>query len=234
MPASTLDYLSPWFRTATGVLDNQGNGLSGWRKKVRVLPSGQPLQAPPIDGEIQSTVTQALLQNRRLALIYHPRTANYEEKRYEANPLGLVVRDQVIYLICTLRDYDDIRQLVLSRIGSAEILDTPVRIPQGFDLDRYIADGELGWVESGNSLDLVAHVDRVAASTFIERPLDATQTVEDIDEHTVRLTAKVRDTKELRRWLLDFGAHAEVISPKSLRDEMKTIIQGMNQRYSIE
>lgn len=234
LPASTLGYLSPWFRTATGVLDNQGNGLSGWRKKVRVLPSGQPLHAPNIDSEIQATVTQALLQNRRLALSYHPRTANYEERHYDANPLGLVVRDQVIYLICTLRDYDDIRQLVLSRIGSAEILDTPVRIPKGFDLDHYIAAGELGWIESGNSLNLVVHADRIAASTFIERPIDPAQVIEDLDEHAVRLTATVRNTKELRRWLLNFGAHAEIIAPKSLRDEMKAIIQGMSQRYSIE
>jgi predicted DNA-binding transcriptional regulator YafY len=233
LPASTLEYLSPWFRTAIGVLDNQGNGLSGWRKKVRVLSPGQPQKPPVIDSEIQSTVTQALLHGKRLDLLYRPRTANYEEKNYEANPLGLVVRDQVIYLICTLRDYNDIRQLVLSRIAKAQLLEAPVRPIKGFDIDQYIAQGEFGWLlETGKTLKLVAHFDRIVASTFIERPLDPDQIIEDIDGNTVQLTAKVLDTKEIRRWLLDFGAHAEVISPKSLRNEMKAIIQGMSQRYS--
>jgi hypothetical protein len=52
LPASTLDYLSPWFRAAAGVLDNQGNGLSAWRKKVRVLAPGQPRLPPVIDSEV--------------------------------------------------------------------------------------------------------------------------------------------------------------------------------------
>jgi predicted DNA-binding transcriptional regulator YafY len=124
LPASTLDYLSPCFRTAAGVLDQQGNGLSVWRKKVAVLAPGQPRLPPMIDSEVQSIVAQALLLNRRLALTYRPRTAN-EDKRYDANPLGMVVRDQVIYLVCTLRDYPEIKQLLLGRMRSAQLLDTP-------------------------------------------------------------------------------------------------------------
>ncbi len=234
LPASTLDYLSPWFRTATGVLDNQGNGLSGWRKKVRVLSPGQPLQPPQIDHEIQTTVTQALLLNRKLSMSYRPRQASKEEKHYEANPLGLVVRDQVIYLICTLREYNDIRQLVLSRISAASMLETPARHIKDFDLDTYIAQGEFGWpLETGKTLQLITRFDRHVATLFIERPLDAQQIVEDIDEKTVGLTATVLDTMELRRWLLNFGAYAEVISPPSLREEMQTIIADMCRRYGM-
>jgi predicted DNA-binding transcriptional regulator YafY len=231
LPASTLDYLSPWFRTAAGVLDNQGNGLSAWRKKVRVLAPGQPRLPPMIDGEVQSIVTQALLLNRRLALTYRPRTAN-EDKHYEANPLGMVVRDQVIYLVCTLRDYPDIKQLVLGRMRAAQLLDTPARGLEGFDLDQYIAQGAFGMpLEAGKMIQLVAEFDRPVATAFIERPLDANQVVEDVDEKTVRLTATVLDTKELRRWLLEFGERAVVVGPEALRAEMIAIIDGMVLEY---
>jgi predicted DNA-binding transcriptional regulator YafY len=231
LPASTLDYLSPWFRTASGVLDNQGNGLSAWRKKVRVLAPGQPMQPPVIDSEVQSVVTQALLLNRRIAVTYRPRGAK-EYKDYEASPLGMVVRDQVIYLVCTLREYQDVKQLVLSRMHSARLLDTPARGLEGFDLDQYIAQGEFGIpLETGKTLKLVADFDRPVATGFIERPLDANQVIEDVDEKTVRLTATVLDTREIRRWLLEFGARAEVIEPESLRDEMKAVIDGMSRRY---
>ena len=233
LPASTLDYLSPWFRTASGVLDNQGNGLSAWRKKVRVLAPGQPMQPPVIDSEVQSIVTQALLLNRRVAVTYRPRGAQ-EDKEYEASPLGLVVRDQVIYLVCTLREYQDIKQLVLGRMRSARLLETPARGLEGFDLDEYIAQGEFGMpLETGKTILLVADFDRPTALGFIERPLDENQVIEDIDAETVRLTATVRDTQEIRRWLLTFGGRVEVIAPGALREEMKVVVAGMMKRYDM-
>ena len=231
LPASTLDYLLPWFRTASGILDNQGNGLSAWRSKVRVLAPGQPMQAPVIDGEIQSVVTQALLLNRRVAVCYRARGAN-EDKNYDASPLGLVVRDQVIYLVCTLREYQDVKQLVLGRMRSARLLDTPAKGLEGFDLDQYIAQGGFGIpLEAGRTLRLVADFDRPVAIGFIERPLGADQLVEDIDEKTVRLTATVADTQEIRRWLLTFGDRAVVVSPLSLREEMIVTVSRMNWCY---
>lgn len=232
LPASTLAHLAPWFRTACGTLDSQGNGLSGWRKKVRVLPSGPPMQPPVIDGEVQSVVTQALLLNKRVAVTYRPR-GTQEDRQYEASPLGLVVRDQVIYLVCTLREYQDVKQLVLSRMRSAKLLETPANELKDFDLDQYIAQGEFGMpLESGRTIKLVADFDRPSARWFIERPLDANQVVEDIDEKTVRLTATVLDTQEIRRWLLGFGARMEVISPDSLRNEMSETVKALQQKYN--
>lgn len=231
LPASTLDYLSPWFRTALGVLDNQGNDLSTWRTKVRVLASGQPMLPPVIDREVQSVVTQALLLNKRVAVVYRPRNA-MEDKNYVASPLGLVVRDKVIYLVCTLREYDDIKQLVLGRMRSAQLLDTPARKLKNFDLDQYISQGEFGFpLETGKTITLIADFDRAVTNGFIERPLDASQVTENINENTVRLTATVPDTTELRRWLLGFGTHAVVLEPFALRSEISSVISELHQRY---
>lgn len=218
LPATTVDYLAPWFRTADHVLDSTGNGLSAWRGKVRVLPSGQPLHPPVMAAQVQATVTQALFQEKRLAVTYHPR-GEKGVRDYIVNPLGLVVRDHVMYLVCTLWDYENTMQLVLHRIKTAEVLDEPARITPGFDLDDYIDQGELGWrLSSGKKITLVADFARGAALTFIERPLDLKQVVQDIDENTVRLTAKVADTRELRTWLLGFGKRVVVQEPAGLLD----------------
>ena len=143
LPASTLTYLAPWFRTASGVLDCQGTALANWRNKVRVLAPGQPQLPPQLKPEVQSVITQALLLERRVALRYRPRDAT-EDRQYEASLQGLVVRDHVSYLVCTLRDYSDVKQLVVSRIQSATLLDKPAKVIPGFDLDDYIAQGEFG------------------------------------------------------------------------------------------
>lgn len=213
LPASTAKHLAPWFSMAHKVLDNQGNGLSAWREKVRVLPPGQPLHAPMMQPEVQEIVTKALLWDRALMVTY--RSRNQSEKAYKANPLGLVVRDHVIYLVCTLRNYDDAKLLALHRIQHAEVLEDPARKPNGFELDQYIREGRLGWpVGGGNKIKLVADFAKDAALTFIERPLDLNQVVEEIDDKTVRLTAEVADTRELRTWLLGFGNAVTVLSPR--------------------
>lgn len=231
LPASTLDYLAPWFRTASGVLDNQGNGLSEWRKKVRVLAPGQPLQPPVLDAEVQEVVTQALLQNKRVSIKYRPRNGK-ADKEYVANPLGLVVRDQTIYLVCTLWDYPDIKQLVMNRMHSATLLAESAKPLKGFNLDGYIAEGEFGLpAVSGKTIRLVAEFSRDAAVTIIERPMEKTQKVEEVDEKTVRLTATVPDTRELRSWLLGFGNEVEVIEPDRLRSEIGQAVADLGQRY---
>lgn len=231
LPKSTLDYLAPWFHTATGVLDKQSNGLSAWRKKVRVLAKGLPQQPPEIDPDVQSVVTQALLTHRRLEVVYCARVA--EPRQYQVNPLGLVVRDQVIYLVCTLREYDDIKQLVLGRIHQAELIDMPAREIEGFDLDDYIAQGSFGFfVQPGHVIDLILRVEKTHAITFIERPLHPDQRVLLCDDEQVQLTAQVPDTQELRRWILGFGAHAQVLAPASLREEMRVLAARLQEVYA--
>lgn len=218
LPASTVDYLAPWFRTADAVLDASGSGISAWRDKVRVLPPGQPLLPPVVKPLIPEVVTQALLQGRRIRVVYLPRESDVI-KEYLASPRGLVVRDHVMYLVCTLRDYTDIKQLVLHRIQDAALTESPVLPLPDFDLDAYIAAGEFGWPRvQGKVIKLVADFDRRASHVFTERPLSAAQTVEVLDQDTVRLTAEVLDTHELKVWLRGFGSQVWVREPNRFLD----------------
>lgn len=232
LPASTMGYLAPWFRTANGVLDLHGNGLSGWRNKIRVLSPGQPLQPPTVDSDVQSVVTQALLLDRRVLVTYRPRGAK-NDKEYVVSPLGLVVRDQVIYLVCTLRDYPDVKQLVFNRMRAAVLMEEAVNRSVDFDLDRYIKQGEFGWpVESGERINLIADFTRSAAINIIEQPLDRHQQIEEIDAGTIRLSASVIDTYELRRWLRTYGDQVEVLAPEALRNEIAQGAVSLMERYA--
>lgn len=232
LPRSTLDYLEPWFQAATKVLDNQSNGLSTWRRNVRVLANGLPQQPPKIDPTVQSVVTQALLTHRQMEVVYCPRDAA-APRMYQVNPLGLVVRDQVIYLVCTLREYDDVKQLLLGRIRQAELMDVHVREIEGFDLDDYIAQGNFGFfVQTGQVIDLILRVDKAYATTFVERPLHPNQSVLPFNDEQVLLTAQVPDTQELRRWIMGFGIHAQVLAPAHLCEEFCLLAGQLQAMYA--
>jgi predicted DNA-binding transcriptional regulator YafY len=141
------------------------------------------------------------------------------------------VRDGVLYLVCTLWDYDDLKQLVLHRMTSAELLDTPVKKAEGFDLDRYIRSGQFSAPQGEGTLRLVARFDPGCALHLRETHLSADQTLVDEPGGWVRIEASVPDTAELRWWLLGFGDGVEIIGPAGLRVELAATARAMAEVY---
>lgn len=229
LPASTVDTLRPWFSAAHRVLNEHGNGISRWPEKIRVLPRGLPQKAPEIDADVQAKVYQAVLQERQLQISYGREADDVRD--YVIHPIALVVRTQVIYLVCVFAGFDDIRQLAMQRIHSAEILEQLVAKPAGFALDDYIAQGAFGLVFGDEPLPLEARFMGHLAIHLRETPIAEDQVIEDIDENFVRLTASVPDTLELRLWLKSFGEEVEVLGPPELRDEFAEQAKRMAKLY---
>ena len=70
--------------------------------------------------------------------------------------LGVVTRDTVIYLACTIWDLTDSRQLALHGMQSTTILDEACRRLGEFYLDARIAGGAFGYPESSDTIELEA------------------------------------------------------------------------------
>jgi len=232
LPASTLDYLQPWFRTANGVLDQHGNGLAHWPNKIRVLPQGLPKITPNIKPEVSEAVYQAVLQERQLLITYPGKNEDAEATSRIIHPLALVVRDQVVYLICIFDGYSDPRQLAMQRILSAEVLNDTALRPQGFSIDAYIADGKFGIPLNSHPIVLEAEFMRHVAIHLREAPIAEDQVIEDVDEDNVLLRATVPDTLELRLWLKSFGDEVAVVKPDALRQEFREIAENLGEYYN--
>jgi predicted DNA-binding transcriptional regulator YafY len=187
---------------------------------VRVIHRGPRLRLPDIDEAILEAVTRGLLEGRRLDVAYRSR-ANGDLIRCELNPLGLVVKGGLTYLVCTFWDYTDLRQVVLHRVHHAEVLDKPAIVPEGFDLDRYIQEGEFAY-PVGEPICLEAVFSRGAHLHLRDTPLSADQVLTALDDERVLVRATVENTAELRWWLLGFGELVEVRAPTDLREEFRT------------
>lgn len=233
LPESTLNYLAPWFRTATAVLEANDHGVTRWPDKVRVLPRGLRLQSPPIDASVHTTLYDALLQERQVKIRYLQRQAT-EPKEYVVHPLGVVTRDTVIYLVCTMWQFTDVRQLALHRMQAATMLDDACNRPADFCLDAYIAGGAFGYPESHEPIRLDVLFTNSAAAHLAECPLADDQRIVPEGAGHVRVTATLLDTKELRWWLLGFGDQVTVLGPASLRDQMRDVVAGMVAGYGLQ
>ncbi len=218
LPPTIRDLLAPQFARARAVLDaNPDNTLANWTNSVRVVPREMPLLPPKFNNEAVRVVYDALLAGKRFTAEYRSRAADTDElKTYEASPLGLVARGPLLYLVCTLWNYQDIRQLALHRVMSAAPTDKKVTKPDGFDLDKYIEQGEFQY-PIGPMISLKAKFTRAAAAHLVETPLSEDQTIMDLDAAHVLVIATIRDTAQLDWWLSGFGAMVEVLEPPELR-----------------
>jgi predicted DNA-binding transcriptional regulator YafY len=221
LPPIVRDQFAPQFVRARAVLDaNPGNALSHWANCIRVVPREMPLLPPTFNNEAVRVVYDALLAGKRFTAEYRSRTADTDEiKSYEVNPLGLVARGTLLYLVCTLWNYQDIRQLALHRVVSAALNEKAASNPGGFDLDRYIGQGEFQY-PVGPMIQLKARFARATAAHLYETPLSEDQVIENLDADHVIVTATVRDTEQLEWWLLGFGEGVTVQGPPKLRERI--------------
>ncbi len=221
LPPTIRDLLEPQFARARAVLSaNPDNALQQWADCVRVVPREMPLLPPKFNDDAVRVVYESLLAGRRFTADYRSRANDKDEvKTYEVNPLGLVARGSLLYLVSTLWDYQDIRQLALHRVLSAMPTEKPVTHPDGFDLDKYIESGEFQY-PVGPIIELKARFIRAAAAHLYETPLSEDQVIKSFDRDHVLVTATVRDSSQLEWWLRGFGPTAMVIEPAHLRQRL--------------
>ena len=236
LPPTMSDELKPYFQRAEVTLKGgKDAGLGRWSDCVRVVPREMPLLAPKLDGSTTRVVYDALLKGKRFSARYASRSGGGKERdEVEINPLGLVVRGNLVYLVCTFWSYEDNRQIPIHRIRHAKLLEKDASRPRGFDLDQYIRDGAFQYpngMATGRAMVLKVIFDRGVAAHLAETPLSSDQTIKDLNEDEVMVTATVQDTQQLEWWLRAFGDCAEVVAPKALRNRMKTTLTRGAARY---
>ena len=148
------------------------------------------------------------------------------------NPLALVIKDDVFYLVATLWGYHDVRQLALHRMTSARQLDEQVESSVPFSLRDYVEQDGFAYRASPEEIKLKALFDADAARHLLERRLSPSQKARVTRDGRIMLEAQVPDTQELRWWLLGFGAQVEVRGPASLRKEFRETSLAMAKRYA--
>lgn len=229
MPAGALGLLSPYLERASMALTN--SKLSEWNDKIISLEPGPQLTPPEVDEDIRKVVYRALLEGQKFEVEYVPRYET-ESSVYPVNPLGIVLRDGILYVVCTIWEYADVRQLAMHRMKGARLLDEEATAVDGFNLRRYVCEESgFGYPESAKAIKLKALFNEGAAFHLTERKLSVDQTLKKTTGGSYRLTATVADTSELRWWLLGFGDGVEIIAPKTLRKEFKGVAAAMAQMY---
>lgn len=227
LPRSALKDLSSVFELAEKEVAS--TGWKNWHRRTAVIPTTVPLLAPDTSTKVHEDVHHALALGRCILGTYRSKGQDAAREML-IHPLGLLVRGSAQYLVCTLREYKDIRHLALHRFTHTRVVDVPAREPDGFDFSRYVASTATKYQANGKTR-LVIHLTAEAVEHLRETPLSRDQAVRDLPDGRTELIATVERDDTLRWWLLGFGSRVEVIEPVSLRDELSDELRRALGRY---
>lgn len=232
VPASMLAAMEPEFEQARRTLNHLRESPVGrWNQRIAVLPFGQQLIPPPVKPDVMSVVNDALLNSRQFEIHYRG-MGDKQAKPMVLNPLGMVYREGVFYLVATAWNYTDPRHLVLHRMSKASLRPEPAIVPEGFDFERYLREGKSFEYPLGRKIKLELKVDGWLARHLGECRLAVDQQIRPIpgEEHS-RIAATLDDTDQLYWWLRSLGPSLEILKPLSLRKKMAADALALSRIY---
>ncbi len=107
LPKIVMDKLGRQFKNAKQVLNAQNtNRYSSWQNKVRAISNGKALKPANVKLEIWQAITDYLLEDKNIKVTYLSRTKE-ELESFTVQPIGLVVRQAVTYLVAIREDCID-------------------------------------------------------------------------------------------------------------------------------
>ena len=153
------------------------------------------------------------------------------------HPYGLVFFGMNLYCIGHMVQYDEVRTLKVSRFIGVEMTAERFHKPETFSLKAYTY-GSFGIFHSGKYRTIKVRFTGWAATNLREHKWHPSQKIlKDCTrrdgEDRVEAEFELTDTTEFKRWLLGFGRHAVVLSPKSLANELKAEFNASCQSYGI-
>jgi predicted DNA-binding transcriptional regulator YafY len=231
LPPETVKAIHPWVKISGERLSNREGVSARWKEKIHVLPLGLPRLPPKLKSNIQEEIYQATLRELSLNILYRKRGAMQPE-HYLLSPLGLVIRDQITYLVAAKNETKELRYFALHRVVTAKIMQDEkfVKVAD-FKLKHYV--DEMFGFKMGPSptLQLKLRLNKYAAQTVEENPISAKQTLTPENASYLLTVDDAPNTFELRQWIRSMGSAAEVIEPSHLRANFKEEIAVLAKQY---
>ena len=230
LPKRSLAHLQPKFRQSKKVLSGKGKEKDRhWVKKIRVVPRMLEQIPAKISARVQDAVYEALYEEKMLQITYHSRSKNETTTR-RIHPLALIYRGITTELIFCGENSSHAQRFILNRIKKAKVQIQSLITPEGFNLDDFIQN-ELGFPGTCQEIQFKAWLSDQARYYVEETPLSKFQTIEEVENGAVIVTATIRETADLTTWILGLGARIKVMEPLELKEKISDIVQNMAKHY---
>ncbi|MDT8442381.1 MAG: WYL domain-containing protein [Desulfuromonadales bacterium] len=181
--------------------------------------------------EILETLVSAIANRKICAVTYHTFSED-QIKTYRIAPLQIFEHQGGLYLFSLIVKYGDIRMQAVERIQQIEELHETFERPEDFDANALL-ETAFG-LTYDDPIEVKIRFAPNQARYIKERRWAKIQTLSDQPDGSLILEMQTSGWYEVKRWLLSFGAEAELLSPQHLVDDLTRAIDAMHRLYSCD
>ena len=159
------------------------------------------------------------IEDRRAVFITYQSLQATEPVTYDIYPYGLTYHRGSLYLIGRAPQHDEIRHWKVDRVEETELTEIRFNRPEDFDLQQHLA-ASFGIYHGDGDVQIKVRFSRDVARYVQESQWHASQKLTKDNDGSITAEFQLGDTEEIKRWLMSFGKHAQVLEPQQLRDEI--------------
>ncbi|MEJ5358100.1 MAG: YafY family protein [Desulfobacterales bacterium] len=177
---------------------------------------------------VLEAIAAAVSARRRIDLTYRAASSGRQTRR-RVDPYRLLYHGGSFYLLayCNLRK--DIRVFAVDRIRRLAVTGEGFPPPEGIRPEE-VLQADFG-VFHGPPLAVCVRFAPEAAPYVLERTWHPSQRLTREPDGSVLFEARVAGEEEIKRWVLKWGAQAEVLSPEGLRRAIAAEAEAIARRY---
>jgi predicted DNA-binding transcriptional regulator YafY len=174
--------------------------------------------------EIINSISDAALNAKTVEMIYFTMGRRRESKR-RVDPYRILFFNGTFYIIgyCHLRR--DIRTFALDRVRMLRVTEESFNVPEDFSLENYM--GAAFGVVQGKAEEVKIRFAPEIAGYIKEKLWHESQDIRPQKDGSIIFTAEVAVTEELMSWVMSWGARAEVLAPRTLKDQIQAEARAM-------
>ena len=214
------------FQKLTGALkETVSFDLGEWGSDYSFRVTG----ASAADLEVFRLLARAIVQRQEISFSYQPLRATVPETR-TVHPYHLANIDNAWYLLAHDPQRAQIRTFALPRIQKPALTKKTFDRPRGFSAEKELKGG-FGVFSGTGKFCIKVRFDSFAARLVRERDWHPTQKIREIKGGGIELEMTLGALEEIERWILSWGNHAKVLSPKALTDSVQKRVRSMQKLY---
>lgn len=163
-------------------------------------------------------IIEAILKKRSMRTVYHSQTRNTITERV-IDPYYLIPRDQRFYLVGHCHVKRAVRTFRISRFQEVEI--TAAKFDKGdFNISSYLKNT---WsiARGDKSTHFKVRFSPEVARYIKEEELFVHPRMRDEQDGSLIFEVTLNNDTEFIKWILQYGANAEILEPTSAREELK-------------
>ncbi len=180
--------------------------------------------------EIFSTLANAAIKKRQVKIEHTAQYRNESATRV-IDPYHLINFDGEWYLLAYCHLRKGMRMFMTSRIRRAKLTGKKFTIDKSFSIPGHLGFA-FGICSGIDDFIVRLKFDEFASRFIREKSWHPSQKLEENGDGTVTLSLHINSTIEIKRWILSWDKHVEVLEPKELRDDIVKLLSEMKSVYS--